>query len=109
MLSSTVGLLSPSSIASKLNSLFGLFFQEPRVPIRLLLLKVFGVLCGLDRTVIGILLASVLPNELGRDIQQDMKGTAFGNWRRENVYHVVRSTLWREWDGDCLCDGCLCF
>ena len=33
------------------------------------------MLCGLDRTVISILLASVLPNELGRDIQQDMKGT----------------------------------
>ena len=51
-----------------------LHLQEARVPIRLLLLKVFGVLCGLDRTVIGILLASVLPNELGRDIQQDMAG-----------------------------------
>lgn len=48
-----------------------MYTQEPRVSIRLLLLKVFGVLCGLDRTVIGILLASVLPNELGRDIQQN--------------------------------------
>ena len=68
-----VGPLSGDCMALKLNRLF-LFVQEPRVPIRLLLLKVFGVLCGLDRTVIGILLASVLPNELGRDIQQDMKG-----------------------------------
>ncbi len=42
------------------------------MPIRLLLLKVFGVLCGLDQTVVGILLASVLPNELGRDIQQNL-------------------------------------
>lgn len=50
------------------------------MPIRLLLLKVFGVLCGLDRTVIGILLASVLPNELGRDIQQDMTGEWVGGW-----------------------------
>ena len=45
--------------------------QEPRLSIHLLLLKVFGVLCGLGRTVVGILLASVLPNELGRDIQQN--------------------------------------
>ena len=44
------------------------------MPIRLLLLKVFGVLCGLDSTVIGVLLTSVLPNELGRDIQQGLKG-----------------------------------
>ena len=42
------------------------------MPIRLLLLKVFGVLCGLDSTVIGVLLTSVLPNELGRDIQQGL-------------------------------------
>jgi len=46
--------------------------METRLPIRLLLLKVFGILCGLDQTVVSILLSSVLPNELGRDIQQDM-------------------------------------
>ena len=67
----------------KLNNMF--CFQEPRVPIRLLLLKVFGVLCGLDRTIIGILLASVLPNELGRDIQQDMKGGRGSGWN------------WKDW------------
>ena len=32
------------------------------------------MLCGLDSTVIGVLLTSVLPNELGRDIQQGLKG-----------------------------------
>ena len=52
--------------------------QESRVPIRLLLLKVFGMLCGLDGTVIGVLLTSVLPNELGRDIQQGLQGRGRG-------------------------------
>ncbi len=32
------------------------------------------MLCGLDKAVISILLASVLPNELGRDIQQNITG-----------------------------------
>ena len=32
----------------------------------------FGVLCGLDKTVVNVLLSSVLPNELGRDIQQNL-------------------------------------
>ena len=48
--------------------------QETRVPLRLLLLKVFGVLCGLGPTIISELLASVLPLELARDIQMDIAG-----------------------------------
>ena len=48
--------------------------QEPRVPLRLLMLKTFAALCELDPTVVGILLSSVLPNELGRDIQQGIAG-----------------------------------
>ena len=34
----------------------------------------FGVLCGMDKTVVNVLLSSVLPNELGRDIQQNLTG-----------------------------------
>ncbi len=44
------------------------------MPIRLLLLKVFGVLCGMDKVVISVLLTSVLPNELGREMQDDLPG-----------------------------------
>jgi hypothetical protein len=46
--------------------------QETRSAIRLLLLKVFGALCGLDHVVISILLSSILPRELARDIRNDL-------------------------------------
>ncbi|KAK2182728.1 hypothetical protein NP493_340g03079 [Ridgeia piscesae] len=50
-----------------------LYYQmETRVSLRLLLLKVFGALCGLGPTFISELLTSVLPLELARDIQTDM-------------------------------------
>lgn len=49
-----------------------LYYQmETRVSIRLLLLQVFGALCGLDARVISELLNSVLPLELARDMQTD--------------------------------------
>ena len=47
---------------------------EPRIPIRLLMLQVFGVLCGLDREIITVFLGSTLPNELGRDINNHLTG-----------------------------------
>ena len=43
----------------------------------------FGVLCGLDKTVVNVLLSSVLPNELGRDIQQNL--TSGGLWEGRRV------------------------
>lgn len=50
-----------------------LYYQmETRVSLRLLLLKVFGALCGLGPMIISELLASVLPLELARDIQACM-------------------------------------
>ena len=50
--------------------------QETRAPIRLLLLKVFGALCELDHLIISILLASLLPMELARDIRDDLESEA---------------------------------
>jgi hypothetical protein len=52
--------------------LIGYYDIEPRIPIRLLMLQVFGVLCGLDREVVSVLLGSILPNELGRDINNHL-------------------------------------
>ncbi len=49
----------------------GLYFQELRSSLRLLLLKTFGALCGLDAEALSSLLASVLPVELARDMQTD--------------------------------------
>ena len=51
----------------------------------MLLLKVFGVLCGMDKTVISVLLTSVLPNELGRDIQDNLIGRHKKEGRFENL------------------------
>jgi hypothetical protein len=45
---------------------------ESRIPIRLLMLQVFGVLCGLDKEIINVFLGSILPNELGRDIHNHL-------------------------------------
>ncbi|XP_060527964.1 NCK-interacting protein with SH3 domain [Cylas formicarius] len=42
--------------------------MEARWSIRQLLLQAFGVLCSLDKTVINIMLNSVLPGELARDM-----------------------------------------
>ena len=38
------------------------------------MLQVFGVLCGLDQEIISVLLGSILPNELGRDINNHLTG-----------------------------------
>lgn len=50
-------------------SLVSYFQMEHRVSLRLLLLKVFGAICGLDTALISTLLNSVLPMELARDLQ----------------------------------------
>ncbi|XP_030759186.1 NCK-interacting protein with SH3 domain [Sitophilus oryzae] len=42
--------------------------MEVRWSIRQLLLQAFGVLCSLDKTVINIMLNSILPGELARDM-----------------------------------------
>ena len=55
-------------------TLIGYYDIESRTPIRLLMLQVFGVLCGLDKDIIGVLLSSILPNEIGRDIQDNLTG-----------------------------------
>ena len=58
-------------------TLIGYYDIESRIPIRLLMLQVFGVLCGLDREIISVLLNSILPNELGRDINNHLTGRPF--------------------------------
>lgn len=47
---------------------------EHRLSLRILLLRVFGACCTLDQTVISVVLQSVLPNELGHDIQVNLNG-----------------------------------
>lgn len=51
--------------------------QEHRVSLRLLLLKVFGAMCGLDAALISTLLNSVLTMELARDLQTDTHGQSW--------------------------------
>lgn len=47
-----------------------MYYQmEVRVTIRLLVLKVFGAMCALDSHVISVLLSSILPMELAREMQ----------------------------------------
>lgn len=47
-----------------------MYYQmEVRVTIRLLVLKVFGAMCALDPHVISVLLSSILPMELAREMQ----------------------------------------
>jgi len=48
--------------------------QETRTSLRLILLQLFGLMCGLDLEVVSVLLNSVLPNELGRDIHDNIEG-----------------------------------
>lgn len=52
-------------------SLVSYYQMEHRVSLRLLLLKVFGAMCGLDAALISTLLNSVLTMELARDLQTD--------------------------------------
>lgn len=51
-----------------------IIMQEHRVSLRLLLLKVFGAMCGLDASLISTLLNSILPMELARDLQSNTHG-----------------------------------
>ncbi|XP_018561929.1 NCK-interacting protein with SH3 domain isoform X2 [Anoplophora glabripennis] len=51
-----------------ITTLIQYYQMEVRWSIRQLLLQAFGVLCSLDKTVINIMLNSVLPGELARDI-----------------------------------------
>ena len=55
-------------------TLISYYQLEHRVPLRLLLLKVFGAFCTLDQEVVSVMLQSVLPNELGHDIQVNLNG-----------------------------------
>ncbi|XP_067271203.1 NCK-interacting protein with SH3 domain-like [Pseudorasbora parva] len=52
-------------------SLVSYYQMEHRVSLRLLLLKVFGAMCGLDAALISSLLNSVLTMELARELQTD--------------------------------------
>lgn len=51
-----------------ISTLIQYYQMEIRWSIRQLLLQAFGVLCSLDKTVINIMLNSVLPSELARDM-----------------------------------------
>nr|CAI5855018.1 unnamed protein product [Callosobruchus analis] len=51
-----------------ITTLIDYYQMEVRWSIRQLLLQAFGVLCSLDKTVINIMLNSVLPCELARDM-----------------------------------------
>lgn len=46
--------------------------METRVPLRLLLLRVFGAMCSLDSMVISFLLFSILTTELAEEIQRNL-------------------------------------
>ncbi|XP_004625123.1 NCK-interacting protein with SH3 domain [Octodon degus] len=52
-------------------ALVAYYQMEHRASLRLLLLKCFGAMCGLDAAVISTLVSSVLPVELARDMQTD--------------------------------------
>ncbi|XP_056645825.1 NCK-interacting protein with SH3 domain [Diorhabda sublineata] len=54
-----------------ITTLIQYYQMETRWSIRQLLLQAFGVLCSLDKTVITIMLNSVLPSELARDIMSN--------------------------------------
>ncbi|XP_066247767.1 NCK-interacting protein with SH3 domain isoform X1 [Euwallacea similis] len=51
-----------------ITTLIQYYQMEVRWSIRQLLLQAFGVLCSLDKTVISIMLNSILPGELARDM-----------------------------------------
>lgn len=48
--------------------------QELRWPLRLLLLQIFGAVFTLDPAVVSVCLNTVLPNVLGKDIQENKDG-----------------------------------
>ncbi|XP_005992617.1 NCK-interacting protein with SH3 domain [Latimeria chalumnae] len=50
-------------------SLSSYYQMEHRIPLRLLLLKCFGAMCNLDAAIISVLVNSILPMELARDMQ----------------------------------------
>ncbi|KAM6159920.1 NCK-interacting protein with SH3 domain [Erethizon dorsatum] len=52
-------------------ALVAYYQMEHRASLRLLLLKCFGAMCGLDAAIISTLVSSVLPVELARDMQTD--------------------------------------
>ncbi|XP_032267128.1 NCK-interacting protein with SH3 domain isoform X2 [Phoca vitulina] len=52
-------------------ALVAYYQMEHRASLRLLLLRCFGAMCGLDALVISTLVSSVLPVELARDMQTD--------------------------------------
>ncbi|XP_038068583.1 NCK-interacting protein with SH3 domain-like isoform X2 [Patiria miniata] len=56
-----------------INSLVLYYQMEHRTSLRLLLLKAFGVLCGLESLILSQLLSSVLLVELARDMQADAR------------------------------------
>lgn len=61
-------------IVCSVSSILRVIAQEHRVSLRLLLLKVFGAMCGLDAVLISTLQNSVLSMELARDLQTDTQG-----------------------------------
>ncbi|VCW49890.1 unnamed protein product, partial [Gulo gulo] len=60
-------------------ALVAYYQMEHRASLRLLLLKCFGAMCGLDAAIISTLVSSVLPVELARDMQTDTQGEARGS------------------------------
>ncbi|XP_008563971.1 PREDICTED: NCK-interacting protein with SH3 domain isoform X3 [Galeopterus variegatus] len=52
-------------------ALVAYYQMEHRASLRLLLLKCFGAMCSLDAAIISMLVSSVLPVELARDMQTD--------------------------------------
>ncbi|XP_076670690.1 NCK-interacting protein with SH3 domain [Andrena cerasifolii] len=54
--------------------------MEPRWTIRQLLLQSFGVMCSLDPVILTIMLNSVLPMELGRDMRSNARNVTKLNY-----------------------------
>ncbi|KAK9513035.1 hypothetical protein O3M35_001317 [Rhynocoris fuscipes] len=57
------------------NMLIAYYQMEERFPIRQLLIQSFAIMCSLDKVIISILLNSVLPMELAREMQSNINNT----------------------------------
>ncbi|KRT80070.1 SH3 domain-containing protein, partial [Oryctes borbonicus] len=63
-----------------ITTLIQYYQMETRWSIRQLLLQAFGVLCSFDKTIVSIMLNSILPGELARDMMASPRNVAKLNY-----------------------------
>ena len=68
-----------------LSNTFFHLIQETRLSLRMDLLKVFGALCNLQKELISLLLYSVLPTELAREIVDTLKDGSRSKGKGDSV------------------------